>query len=69
MNTPTKRKTAPCQVKANQKYRDANRARYNEYQRNYLKKKYDEDPEYREKIRTKQLAYCKRKRAEKLETE
>ena len=63
MNQP--RKTNECQVRANQKYRNKNREHYNKYQRDYLKKKYAEDPEFREKIRAKQRIYCARKKEEK----
>tara|TARA_B100000780_G_scaffold172643_1_gene120904 strand:- start:214 stop:417 length:204 start_codon:yes stop_codon:yes gene_type:complete len=54
------------QVIANQKYRNKNREKYNEYQRNYLKKKYQEDPEFKRRLKASQTKYYEKRKAQKL---
>ena len=50
--------------RANKKYRESNRERYNEKQKKFYDAHKD-DEEYKQKMRTKALAYYYRKKAEK----
>jgi hypothetical protein len=60
----TQTPTISKQGVANQRYRNKNRAKYNDYMKAYMKKR-REDPEIREKLRVKQLKYYAKKKAEK----
>jgi len=71
MNTTTKERTPYQWVresmrKANTKYRNSNREAYNLIQRKYYETHKD-DEEYKQKLRTKALAYYYRKKAKKEE--
>tara|TARA_R110000751_G_scaffold92487_1_gene181012 strand:+ start:232 stop:468 length:237 start_codon:yes stop_codon:yes gene_type:complete len=64
METPTP--TISKQGIANQRYRNKNRAKYNDYMREYQKNRYKNDPVAKERLRTQQRKYVARKRTEKL---
>ena len=52
METPTP--TISKQGIANQRYRNKNRAKYNDYMREYQKNRYKNDPVAKERLRTQQ---------------
>ena len=56
--------TISKQAIANQRYRNKNRAKYNDYMKAYMKKR-REDPEIREKLRVKQLKNYAKQKAKK----
>ena len=64
METPTP--TISKQGIANQRYRNKNRAKYNDYMREYQRNRYKNDPVAKERLRTQQRKYVARKRTEKL---
>ena len=66
METPTPTPTISKQGIANQRYRNKNRAKYNDYMREYQKNRYKNDPVAKERLRTQQRKYVARKRTEKL---
>lgn len=58
----TKSKYTPARIRANKKWCDANIEHLREYRRQYIKKLYDENPEFREMKRIKNLErYHKKK--------
>ena len=63
MKTPTP--TISRQAVFNQRYRNKNRAKYNDYMKKYQKKR-SQDPVIREKNRVYQLKYYAKKKAKKL---
>ena len=63
METPTQ--TISKQGIFNQRYRNKHRAKYNEYMREYQRKR-SQDPVIREKNRVDQLKYYAKKKAKKL---
>ena len=65
METPTPTPTISKQGIANQRYRNKNRAKYNDYMREYQRKR-SQDPVIREKNRVDQLKYYAKKKAKKL---
>jgi hypothetical protein len=62
--TPTP-KTISRQSVCNQRYRNKNRAKYNDYMREYQRKRV-QDPVIREKLRVNQLKYYAKKKAKRL---
>lgn len=54
------------QVIANQKYRNKNREKYNTYQKEYLRRRYAEDPEFKKNLKASQRKYYEKRKAQKL---
>ena len=62
---PIVKKTISKQGVFNQRYRNKNRAKYNDYMREYQRKR-SQDPVIREKNRVNQLKYYARKKEKRL---
>jgi len=62
---PIVKKTISKQGVFNQRYRNKHRAKYNDYMREYQRKR-SQDPVIREKNRVNQLKYYAKKKAKKL---
>mgnify|MGYP003112615400 CR=1 FL=1 len=62
---PPPPKTIARQSVCNQRYRNKNREKYNDYMREYQRKRI-QDPVIREKLRVNQLKYYAKKKAKKL---
>ena len=65
VQTPIVKKTISKQGVFNQRYRNKHRAKYNDYMREYQRKR-SQDPVIREKNRVNQLKYYARKKEKKL---
>jgi hypothetical protein len=65
VQTPIVKKTISKQGVFNQRYRNKHRAKYNDYMREYQRKR-SQDPVIREKNRVNQLKYYARKKEKRL---